>query len=220
MRGIIASAALALLMLLAGCSSDGNPTLEPGEALDDTGGAAASAEDEPMSPIRFYREYVTVEPSAHATRVSALYYFRNESDRAVSQGIRYPFPVDRTHLYPDVVRVWEVAGDELRPMGFVHRPPHALWKMDLEPLGEKLVRVDYVQEIREPRAIYIVTTTREWKRPIELAEFEFRVPAGLGDFSLSFAPDSRTTTGDTIVCYVRYEDFLPDEDLVVTWEER
>jgi hypothetical protein len=39
------------------------------------------------------------------------------------------------------------------------------------PREEKVVRVEYVQEIREKRAIYIVTTTKQWMRSIDLAEF-------------------------------------------------
>ncbi|MFH1865991.1 MAG: hypothetical protein ABIK85_08925, partial [Candidatus Eisenbacteria bacterium] len=77
----------------------------------------------------------------------------------------------------------------------------------------------YIQEIRRPRAVYIVTSTREWKRPIELAEFEFRIPAGLDSVSLSFEPDRRTVEGDTIVYYMRHTEFMPDADLVVTWKE-
>lgn len=206
MRPILIAVAIVLTTGLAGCSSEESPP-----PVDDT--------EEVLSPIRFYREYVTVEPSHDSTRVSALYYFRNDSDRRVKQGIKYPFPVDRFHLYPRVVRVWEKSGDDLRPMGFVHRDRNVLWSMELGPREEKVIRVDYTQGIRQPRAIYIVTTTSEWKRPIELAEFEFRVPAGLDSVNLSFEPDRRTVEGDTIVYYTKYIDFMPEADLVVTWKE-
>jgi len=206
LRSIAAIAVLLLALGLAGCARE-----------EDT--AAGDGRDEPLSPVRFYREYVTVEPSRGSTRVSALYYFRNDSDEHVKQGIRYPFPVDRFHLYPRVVRVWEKNGDDLRPMGFVHKDRDVLWSMELEAREEVVVRVDYTQEIRRPRAIYIVTTTQDWRRPIETAEFEFRVPAGLDSVRLSFEADRREVEGDTIVYYVKYNDFMPDEDLTVTWSE-
>ena len=206
MRPILALAALLLALGVTGCAREESVVIEEDAA-------------ETLSPIRFFREYVTVEPSQGSTRVSALYYFRNDSDRRVRQGIRYPFPVDRFHLYPKVVRVWEKTGDGLRPMGFVHRDLHAVWSMELEAREEKVVRVDYIQEIRRPRAVYIVTTTQEWKRPIDVAEFEFRIPSGLDSVRLSFEPDRRTVEGDTIVYYKKFTSFMPDEDLVVTWEE-
>ena len=206
MRVVHTLAVVLLVAGLTGCADEKSPAVE---------------EDAPaaLSPVRFSREYVTVEPSQGSTRVSALYYFRNDSDRRVKQGIRYPFPVDRFHLYPSVVRVWEKSGDDLRPMGFVHRDRSVLWSMEFEAHEEKVVRVDYVQEIKRPRAVYIVTTTKEWRRPIELAEFEFRIPAELDSVSLSFEPDARTVAGDTIVYYMKQIDFMPDADLVVTWKE-
>jgi hypothetical protein len=206
LRPLLVLTVLLLISGLTGCAREETQVPEEDQA-------------DLLSPIRFYREYVTVEPSSGSTRVSALYYFRNESDRRVRQGILYPFPVDRFHLYPRVIRVWEKNGDELREMGFIRRDRHVLWTMELEPREERVVRVDYVQETRRPHAIYIVTTTKEWKKPIELAEFEFRVPAELDSVSLSFEPDRRTVEGDTIIYYMQQVDFMPDEDLVVTWAE-
>jgi hypothetical protein len=203
---------LLLVLTATGCSREETP------ARDDSPAVAEDAM-RALSPVRFYREYVKVEPSRRLTKVSALYYFRNESDRRVKQGISYPFPVDRFHLYPRSIRVWEKNGDDLRAMGFLHRERNVLWTMDLEAGEEIVIRVDYTQEIRRPRAVYIVTTTKNWKRPIEVAEFEFRVPAELDSVELSFEPDRRATEGDTTVYYVGYTDFMPDEDLVVTWKE-
>jgi hypothetical protein len=170
-------------------------------------------------PVTFYREYVIVEPSPGRTSVSARYYFRNTSDRPVRQVISYPFPVDRFHLYPRVVRVWEETSEGLRPMGFVHHDRSVRWSMRFDPREDKLVRVDYIQDIASPHARYIVTTTKYWERPIELAEFEFRVPVSLDSVRLSFEPDRRSVSGDTVVYYMRREEFMPDEDLDVTWSE-
>lgn len=168
-------------------------------------------------PLRFHREYVTVEPSQGRTRVVGLYYFRNESDEPLVTAIRYPFPVDRNHVMPFRIRVWEQKGETLQPLGFVHTSSSVTWRMRFGPGEQKTVRVEYVQEIKRNHAIYIVTTTKEWGKPIELAEFEFRVPAHLEDVRLSFTPDRVEVSGDTVVYYVRKTDFLPDSDLTLTW---
>ena len=104
-------------------------------------------------------------------------------------------------------------------MGFTHGERSVMWNMRFAPEEEKLVRVEYVQQIDKPHAIYIVTTTSEWHRPIELAEFEFRIPREFEDVQFSFVPDVRVTAGDTIVCYMSRTNFMPDEDLVVTWSD-
>jgi hypothetical protein len=178
-----------------------------------------SGEPEPATgvPLRFYREHVTVEPSDGRVRVVGVYYFRNESDEPLSTPIRYPFPVDRYQVMPFRIRVWEETGEDLRPLGFTREDASVRWRMQFAPRGERTVRVEYVQEIKKNRAVYIVTTTHEWGRPIELAEFEFRVPAHFEDVELSFEPDHTSVSGDTIVHYLRETDFLPDSDLTVTW---
>ncbi len=60
--GLILAAAL-LIQLACGCQHDSG---------------APPRQDQ----VRFYREYVTVEPSATRTTVTALYYFRNDSDES------------------------------------------------------------------------------------------------------------------------------------------
>lgn len=176
-------------------------------------------EPEPATgvPLRFYREHVTVEPSDGRVRVVGIYYFRNESADSLSTAIQYPFPVDRNQVMPFKIRVWEEAEGGLRPLGFRHADASVLWRMQFAPHEERTVRVEYVQEIKRNRAVYIVTTTHAWGEPIGLAEFEFRVPAHFEDVRLSFEPDHTTVSGDTVVYTMRATDFLPDSDLTVTW---
>lgn len=80
------------------------------------------------------------------------------------------------------------------------------------------MRVEYVQQISRNHAIYIVTTTSQWGEPIELAEFEFRVPRNLEDVELSFEPDRVEDRGDTVVYFMSRTDFMPRSDLEVRWK--
>jgi len=168
-------------------------------------------------PIHFWREHVRVEPSDGRTRVVGVYYFRNLSDEPVETSILYPFPVDRYHMPPFKVRAWQERNGVFQPMGFTRGDAFIRWKTRFAPHEEKVVRVEYVQEIKRNYAIYIVSTTRQWQRPIEVAEFEFWIPRDLRDATLSFEPDRIDTVGDTIVYFVRETDFFPEEDLTVTW---
>jgi hypothetical protein len=205
--GLFLAAAL-LIPLISGCQNDsGTP---PAGNSD-----LASIR---QNQVRFYREYVTVEPSATRTTVTALYYFRNDSDESSTVGISYPFPVDRHHLYPFQTKVWEERQGSFEPLGFVRGETDVKWTMSFTPREEKLIKVRYVQEIRTRRAIYIVTTTKLWERPIEIAEFEFRIPASFGGVLLSFTPDRTESRGDTVVYYRRFTEFFPDEDLTVSWD--
>ncbi len=180
--------------------------------------SCAKQEAVPSSPVRFVREYVMVEPSEGWTRVVGIYLFRNDSDTPCGIGMRYPFPIDRGHLYPTRIRVHEERDGVLEPMGFVRENAGIAWRLTFGPREERVVRVEYVQGICERKAIYIVTTTKQWMRPIELAEFEFRVPAALEGVRLSFEPDRTEVVGDTVVYRMARAQFMPDSDLTVTWE--
>jgi hypothetical protein len=209
-RHAVATALLLILVTGLPACTEGGPDARPESARRVPSGRE--------SPIRFYREYVTVEPSHDRTCVTGLYYFRNDSDDALAVGILYPFPVDRHHLYPLRIAAWEETDDGARPLGFARVAAGVRWSMDFFPREEKLIRVRYTQEIKKPHAIYIVTTTQKWERPIELAEFEFRIPRSLEGATLSFDPDRSEVRGDTLVYFVAWTDFMPDTDLTVTWD--
>jgi hypothetical protein len=172
----------------------------------------------PAPPVSFYREYVIVETARGRTRVDGTYYFRSAADEPLEIAIHYPFPVDRHHLYPLRIGARQLVDGEWKPLGYTRSATGIDWSMAFEPREERAVRVEYVQEIRRNHAIYIVTTTKQWGRPIEVAEFEFRIPADLSDVQLSFEPDREEVRGDTTLYYMKRTDFLPDEDLTVIWE--
>lgn len=168
-------------------------------------------------PVSFYREYVVVEPSAGRTRVVGDYYFRNVTEDSVTVEMSYPFPVDAHHAEPLRIRAWLVEDDEERPIGFINDGDAIRWRMSFEPRSERRVRVEYVQTISRNHAKYIVTTTKLWGQPIELAEFEFRVQRSLGELEFSFEPDRSEARGDTVIYFAKRVGFLPDRDLEVCW---
>jgi hypothetical protein len=169
-------------------------------------------------PVRFFREHVRVEPSDGRTRVVGHYFFRNAADDSVSTAISYPFPVDLHHARPFRVLASVRKDGEFRPLGFHHESDSVRWKMNFAPREEHEVRIEYTQEISRKHAVYIVTTTSMWGEPIELAEFEFRLPADLGGVEFSFEPDSVEDLGDTVVYLLERRDFMPERDFSVTWQ--
>ncbi|MFH1501529.1 MAG: DUF4424 family protein [Candidatus Eisenbacteria bacterium] len=181
-------------------------------------GSETGAEPKTVSgPVRFYREHVRVDASEGRTRVVGHYFFRNASDGPTTVSMSYPFPVDLHHARPFSVAMWLRRGAEFRPLGFHHESDSVRWKMSFAPREEHEVLVEYVQEVSRKHAVYIVTTIGRWGEPIELAEFEFRVPASLQEVELSFEPDAVEDRGDTVVYLFRQTDFMPERDLEIWW---
>jgi len=198
--GLIVAAAALLALSLGSCGQTG-----PGP-------------NAVRGPVRFYREFVIVEVAEGRTSVEGRYYFRNASDDSVEASMSYPFPVDAHHSPPTNIELFRVEGDTLWPMGFRQRQDHIIWRMRMTPRGEQQALVRYSQRTPRGRAKYIVTTTRLWDEPIELAEFEFRVPVTLRGVQTSFEPETVATRNDTVFYRVSWTGFMPDQDLEVRWE--
>ncbi|MBD3368386.1 MAG: hypothetical protein GF405_09500 [Candidatus Eisenbacteria bacterium] len=209
-RIVIGFLVLALGVAGAGCEAE--------DGSRGTTDAETSGSSEPP-PVHFYREYVTIEPSERACRVDGLYFLRSVADRPLELGIEYPFPVGARSTFPYNIRLYDVTDEGERAIGYVTEDTSIRFRMRFEPEEERTFRVRYAQQIRGGSATYIVTTTRLWERPIELAEFEIRIPPELEDVTLSIGPDSTWTRGDTTVHYVRETAFYPDEDILISWSD-
>lgn len=168
-------------------------------------------------PVDFFREDVTLAVSRGRLLVRGVYDFRNETGDTVEMAIRYPFPVDDAHTFPDSVLVSETRGDSARPVSASPSAASVMWPMRFGPHETRRVTVEYGQDLHDNRAVYIVTTTAAWLRPIDRADFHIRIPEALEDVRISFAPDRVVDLGDTIVYHLRREAFLPESDLEITW---
>lgn len=168
-------------------------------------------------PVHFFAEDVRVTVLPGRLLVRGLYAFRNESGETVAMGIRYPFPVDEAHAFPDTIHVSNASLDPTVPLSFTSSESSILWPMEFAPDEEQYVVVEYSQALSDRRATYIVTTTAAWARPIDVAEFRFRVPKNLGQVALSFTPDAVEDRGDTLVYRLSEERYLPETDLQIVW---
>lgn len=158
--------------------------------------------------LHFSREEVSLRVRPGTLEVAANYHFQWPGPDTVRARISYPFPLDSVHAFPDSVafpgRKFELADSAA---GF--------W-MRFRPRSEDSFQAWYRQPLRGNQARYIVTTTRQWQRPIDLARFRVEVPLSLGA-RLNYQPDSTTTTDSSIVWYFARREFWPSEDIVITW---
>jgi hypothetical protein len=163
----------------------------------------------PESPaLHFCREEVNLRVRPGTLEVAANYHFQWPGRDTVRARISYPFPLDSVHGFPDSVafpgRDFELADSSA---GF--------W-MRFLPQSEDSFLAWYRQPLRGSQARYIVTTTRRWERPIDLAQFRVEVPTSL-HARLNYRPDSTTKTDSTIIWHFACRDFWPSEDVTVTW---
>jgi hypothetical protein len=165
--------------------------------------------------------------------VRGMYHFLCSAKEPLVASLFYPFPLDSTHLYPDSIEVRTPNVERQTPNArtsdsglpssalelhtFLRQDSGVSFRMQFRPGAEDSFFAYYRQPLKANSATYIVTTTRKWKRPIDLARFRVTVPAGFMDVKLTFKPDSVRKSDSSVSYFFTRRKFFPDKDVVVTW---
>jgi hypothetical protein len=182
----------------------------------------------PVSPIHFAREEIAMDVRPGTLEVRGMYHFTCSSKEPLVASVFYPFPLDSTHLYPDSIELRtsnanrqsadsEVRSSALELRTFMRQDSGVAFRMRFRPEAEDSFFAYYRQPLKVNSATYIVTTTRKWKRPIDLARFRVTVPASFKDVSLTFKADSVTRSDSNVTYFFTRKKFYPDRDVTVTW---
>jgi hypothetical protein len=189
----------------------------------------------PESPVHFAREEIAMDVRPGTLEVRRMYHFMCSAKEPLVASLFYPFPLDSTHLYPDSVELRMPTAERRTPNAGVRVPDSAVrrselavrsftrqdsgvsFRMQFRPGAEDSFFAYYRQSLKANSATYIVTTTRKWNRPIDLARFRVTVPAGFKDVSLTFKPDSIVRSDGAVSYFFTRKRFYPDKDVTVTW---
>ena len=165
--------------------------------------------------IRFIKEYVTLEIANNNLLVTAEYNFLNTENKPDGVVLAYPF----MGMFPRKVRVEYKKGDKYSKIRFkkIDNEMSISFPIFLESNSELFVSVIYSQELKNNRAGYILTSTKEWKRGLMEARFEIAVSKNLKDVNINYQTNECSETPDYIVyCFKRY-DFMPEKNLLISW---
>ena len=170
---------------------------------------AACRKPVPESPVHFAREEIAMDVKPGTLEVRGMYHFQSSAKEPLVASVFYPFPLDSTHPYPDSIEITE--------HGFQRQDSGVAFRIRFRPEAEDSFFAYYRQPLRTNSATYIVTTTRKWKRPIDLARFLITVPASFKDVRLTFKTDSVAKSDSTVSYFFTRKRFYPDRDVTVTW---
>lgn len=162
----------------------------------------------------FAAKEVTIALSPDQARVRGVYTFRNDGDEDASLAVTYPFAASEALGPAENVAVSDGAGLDV-PFAWVD----GMISFDVEvPAGGRAdVVVTFEQRCTADRFTYIVTTAREWGRPLDSARFVVETPATLGPV-VSTYPLERLADDGAVVRYAfNTENFYPEEELTLSW---
>lgn len=174
-----------------------------------------------FTTVRFDQERIEVAVEAGLIHVHGLYHYQNASPLPALLTLKIPFPVDQDHPAPDAFALAEVdeGGRTLRELCLLGPPAAPHVRLLFRPRESKWILLDYWQPSRVPEGIYILTTTRAWRRPIAQASFRLRFRAGCS-LGHSNYPVTQSAPPPSAITYTfSRTNFYPDADWKFAWVE-
>ena len=173
------------------------------------------------SPLDFFQEEITLSVNDSIMRVEGVYHMRNNTGRKFDAPLAFPFHVDSLTLFPHEIEaiVLDSVGNPIK-LEFMSAPEHKIIRFRLPVcLGNETVwKLNYEQKIKSKKAIYIITSTAAWKKPLEQATYTFVTPR---DFEVTdIWPAADTTYQDSTYIYRQCvkRNFMPTREMELIWK--
>jgi len=168
-------------------------------------------------PIRFSEENIEILINDEYAIVNGKYTFRNKSNEEVNRTLFYPFPINQFLTYPDRIEVFD---QDNKIIPFSKSSSGMYFSLIVPPKEESIIKVTYSQKLLSNEMKYILTTTQNWKSPLQKAEYKISLPLEFELKGLSLKADSIYSNSTYNIYYINKENFMPDKDLIIKWIRR
>jgi len=138
--------------------------------------------------LSFFAEDLHFYLNEKSFEVDGLYYFRNNTDKEIKQMLFYPFPDIAKYGDIDFIKI-HIQGDTTSMLA-MQSTKGSLFKVKIPAKGEVAYQINYQQRCKTNLAKYIITTTQQWNKPFEFANYSLTFPTSIIIDSISIPPDS------------------------------
>lgn len=148
--------------------------------------------------------------------VTGRYLFYNPNRQNEGVKVDFPFMIDESMPFPEE---FSVDGST----GKIEKKGKSIEFYINVPQGKrKEVVVRYVQKIAGCHFGYIIKTVAGWGMPLRHALFEIEVPDSIARKKISITPGAfkKEVENKTVVYRAFFENFNPEEDILVSWRCR
>ncbi len=166
----------------------------------------------------FYREKINITVKDSIAVVEGYYYFFNNNVDDIKIALAYPFLVNDDLKFPCAIIVFD--NTHKNKMPYRKREKSISFPMLISALDSTIILINYTQECTNRNFEYILTSTKYWGKPLELAEFTIEIDNSLKLISHSYDFDSTYQEYDKTYYYFKRENFFPDENIYLRWERR
>lgn len=168
--------------------------------------------------IEFFSEDLNFKLQHGLFEVDGLYYFKNLTKGELRQMLFYPFP--DVEKYGQIAYIEITKENDTVSQLVTQSDKGALFKVIIPPFAKVAYKIRYGQNLKTNEAKYIITTTQNWGKPFEQADYSLEFPVSLLITDISIEPDTIITEkGNTTYLWQRQQ-FMPDRDFVFVFESR
>lgn len=146
--------------------------------------------------------------------VEGDYYLQNSGDQPISKNIFYPFPENEN--YGEVTEVTITIDNTEQPL--TRKDNGVAFLMEIPAHTTKNFYAKYIHPYQGNQVEYILTTTNNWHRALQEAEYSLEFPKYLQMENISYQPDSLEDLADKYIFYWSKQDFLPKKNFIVEFK--
>ena len=165
--------------------------------------------------ISFISEKIEMTVNNSDFTVDGEYIFINENDRLAVTSLYYPFKITKDIKFPDSISILDKKDYTIK---YSRGKEGIFFTIKTLSKDTSSFKAFYRQEDSIPRAEYILTTTKDWNKPLQKAEYVIKLPISLNLKYISFKPDSIELTPSFKTYYITKKNFMPKTNLIVEWE--
>jgi hypothetical protein len=162
--------------------------------------------------LQFYREDIVFKVNEEVAVTDACYHFCNIGEKDIRTALFYPFP-ENTMMLVDSLIITDLKTNQVIP--YREGKSGVFFGIFVSAYGQSAYRVYFRQQLAEKKFKYILTSTENWGRSLEFANFELQVPVYLSIDSLSYPPDTSFIKNEIQFYQWKKKDMMPDRDFVV-----
>lgn len=168
----------------------------------------------------FFREYITVELSNEYVEINGVYDLRNNSGNPQNINLFYPFPIDSMYNEVSNVYAFETTKDSTLNRLMKINKKGAMVKLEIDARSVKTLYIGYQQKLNGHKAEYILTTTKNWGKPLESSQIELIVPNNIKVESISYQAKDTLVSDDKTHYFIHELNFMPVKNFIVNFSDR
>jgi hypothetical protein len=170
------------------------------------------------SLAQFVREEISIRVHEGYCTLDGWYEFKNTQNDAAFWPIFYPLLNNAAIPLADSIRITDAETEDVLP--FESGVNGVSFALTMPPRAPKAIRISYRQRTPKERMEYILTSTKQWGKPLESATFRVVVPDSLRLTHISIPYDSLTKRGHEVEYVIHKKAFMPRSNLIVKWKRR